>query len=284
VELGLTRSTIPEWRLFGIEPDDARAQTQQAFEMVPKMWTSERFSWRSRHFEIDDVPIVPHPYQKPHPPLWQACSSPASFVQAGHNGVGALGVTLWSSRDQVRDLIGLYRRAIQECTQPVGQFVNDRIAFFTFVHCTDSDEAALWDAASAAAWYTNTAFTFFEAKDHFIKMAAEQQAVLSAPPDGSLIGDYLREQAAAQSAPNAAQLVIARIMGGQEVPAGEVFEALNGQDSLVVGTPDDCRRKLAAFADLGIDRLMCLQQMGRLPHDAVMGSIARTGALIAEFD
>jgi hypothetical protein len=41
---------------------------------------------------------------------------------------------------------------------------------------------------------------------------------------------------------------------------------------------------MAAFAGLGIDRLMCLQQMGRIPHEAVMGSIAGIGALIPEFD
>jgi len=47
VELGLTRSTSPEWRLFDVDPDDVRSQTQEAFEMLPGMWTSERFPTRA---------------------------------------------------------------------------------------------------------------------------------------------------------------------------------------------------------------------------------------------
>ena len=285
VELGLTRSTIPEWRTFNIDPDETRDQMQQAFEMIPRMWTCERFSWHSRYFDIDDVAVVPKPYQRPHPPLWQACSSPASFVQAGHNGVGALGVTLWASHEQVRDLIGLYRRAIRECTRPVGEFVNDQVAFFTFVHCADSDEEAMASgAADAAAWYTSTAFTFFEARDAFLKMAAEQEALLADPARGGLEADFLREHADERAAPNMAQVIIGRIMEGRDVPAAEVYEALSGQDSLVVGTPDTCRRKLAAFADLGIDRLMSFQQVGRIPHDAVLRSMRMVGALIPELD
>jgi alkanesulfonate monooxygenase SsuD/methylene tetrahydromethanopterin reductase-like flavin-dependent oxidoreductase (luciferase family) len=45
LEFGLTRSTIPEWRLFNLDPTEVRVQTQQAFEMIPQMWTTERFSY-----------------------------------------------------------------------------------------------------------------------------------------------------------------------------------------------------------------------------------------------
>ena len=38
LEVGLARSTAPEWRLFNIPPDDARDQMQEAFEMLPKIW------------------------------------------------------------------------------------------------------------------------------------------------------------------------------------------------------------------------------------------------------
>lgn len=68
------------------------------------------------------------------------------------------------------------------------------------------------------------------------------------------------------------------------MPAAEVYEALSGQDSLVVGTPETCLRKLEAFADLGIDRLMTFQQVGAIRHEAVMKSIRMVGALIPELD
>jgi alkanesulfonate monooxygenase SsuD/methylene tetrahydromethanopterin reductase-like flavin-dependent oxidoreductase (luciferase family) len=286
LELGLARSTVPEWRLFNIAADDARDQMQQAFEMIPRMWTEDRFSWKSQYFDIKDVTIVPRPYQRPHPPLWQACSSLTSFEQAGRNGVGALGVTLWAPPSQVRDWIEFYRQAIRTSPGPVGKFVNDQVAFFTFVHCAETDEEAMRNgAATAAAWYTSTAFTFFEAKETFLKTAAEEQARFNDPAGGGLTGQFLREQAARGAAPpNRAQIVIGRIMQGEAVSDEEVFETLSAQESLIVGSPETCRRKMKLFADLGIDRLMCFQQVGSLPHDKVMKSIRLVGEMISEFD
>jgi alkanesulfonate monooxygenase SsuD/methylene tetrahydromethanopterin reductase-like flavin-dependent oxidoreductase (luciferase family) len=42
---------------------------------------------------VRDVPILLKPYQRPHPPLWQAAGSPVSFEDAGRRGVGVLGTT-----------------------------------------------------------------------------------------------------------------------------------------------------------------------------------------------
>jgi alkanesulfonate monooxygenase SsuD/methylene tetrahydromethanopterin reductase-like flavin-dependent oxidoreductase (luciferase family) len=53
---------------------------------------------------------------------------------------------------------------------------------------------------------------------------------------------------------------------------------------LIVGSPETCRRKLRAYAELGIDRMMCFQQVGSIPHERVMESIRLIGELIPEFD
>ncbi|WP_214401910.1 LLM class flavin-dependent oxidoreductase [Pseudonocardia lacus] len=281
VELGLTRSTIPEWRLFGIEPDDARAQTGQAFEMVPRMWTSERFSYESEHYRIHDVPISPKPLQRPHPPLWQAAATPPSFEEAGRRGVGVLGTTMWQSLERAGRLVELYRAAAAACTDPVGAFVNDQVGFFTFVHCADTDEEAMRNgAAAAAAWYTVTALTFFEAAGEFVRATARHAEIVAAPDGGGLTGEFLRSEV--RDAPTEANLLIARILQGEAVSDDEVFTVLSAQDSLIVGSPETCRKKLRAYADLGIDRMMCLQQIGGIPHEAVMRSIRLVGELIPD--
>ncbi|MDC0676992.1 MULTISPECIES: LLM class flavin-dependent oxidoreductase [Sorangium] len=285
LELGLARSTIPEWRTFNIPPDRTRDQMQQAFEMIPKMWTQERFSWKSEDAEINNVPIIPKPYQKPHPPLWQACSSLASFEQAGRNGVGALGVTLWAPPDQVKEWIGIYREAIRRCERPVGAFINNQVGFFTFAHCAETDQQAMENgAASAAAWYTNGSFTFFEAKEHFLRTHAEEQALAKDPAGGGLVGQLLRDRAGKTPAETKANAVLARIMQNEDVPNEEVFDALKEQNSLIVGSPETCRQKIKFYQDLGIDRLLSFQQVGRLSHEQVMSSIRQIGKLIPEFE
>ena len=282
VELGLTRSTIPEWNLFGIEPADARAQTAEAFEMVPKMWTTDHFSHRGEHYDVSDVSIIPKPLQTPHPPLWQAAASPTSFEEAGRRGVGVLGTTIWESIDRVARMIDLYRAAAAECTSPVGEFVNNQVAYFTFVHCAETDEQAMRNgAAAAAAWYTVTALRFFNAAAEFAATMQRHQDILAAG-DRGLTAEFLRAEA--DAVPTDAQLVIGRILEGEDVPEDELFEVLSAQQSLIVGSPDTCRKKLRAYADLGIDRLMCLQQIGPIGADEVMTSIRLIGELIPEFD
>ncbi|NEB01800.1 LLM class flavin-dependent oxidoreductase [Streptomyces sp. SID13726] len=277
-EIGLTRSVPPEWRLFGVDPDVVRDRTQDAFEAVPKMWTGDTTA-------SGGVRVIPSPYQHPHPPLWQAASSPASFEEAGRRGVGVLGMTLWEPLERVERLVKLYRAAAAECASPVGSFVNDQVAFFTFVHCAETDEEAMrGGAAAAAAWYTARALTFFEAADAFMETMAREQALRDDPSGGGLAGEFLRAEAASGAGPSPATLVIGRILQGETVPDDEVYEALSAQDSLIVGSPETCRKKLRAYADLGVDRLMCFQQVGALPHESVLNSIRLVGGLIPEFD
>jgi alkanesulfonate monooxygenase SsuD/methylene tetrahydromethanopterin reductase-like flavin-dependent oxidoreductase (luciferase family) len=285
LEVGLTRSTAPEWRLFGVDPADVAALTQEAFELVPKAWTSPRVTHDGRFYQLDDVPVLPKPYQRPHPPLWQAAASPSSFEDAGRRGVGVLGTTLWEPLLRVKRMVGLYRDAAAACERPVGAYVNNQIAFFTFVHCAETDEQAMRDgAATAAAWYTVTALTFFEAAAAFAEKIMLEQKLIADPSGGGFTGQFLRDEAAEADAPNDAQIAIARILQGEKVPDDELFDALHGQGSLIVGSPQTCREKFQAYADLGIDRLMAFQQVAGLPHDSVMRSIRLVGELIPEFD
>ncbi|MGX7826356.1 LLM class flavin-dependent oxidoreductase [Actinokineospora sp. 24-640] len=283
VELGMTRSTVPEWRLFNIDPDDVRGQTREAFELVPRLWTEDKVSHTSDTYQLSEVTITPKPVQRPHPPLWQAAASPASFEEAGRRGVGVLGTTFWESLERVERMVRLYRDAAAACTDPVGAVVNNQVGFFTFVHCAETDEEAMRNgAAAAAAWYTVTALNFFEASKDFVRLLARQQELMADPAGGGLAGEFLRAEATAGPTPG--QLLIGRIINGEDVPDEEIFDILSAQQSLIVGSPETCREKLRAYADLGIDRLMCLHQIGGLTHEQVMTSIRLTGDLIPEFD
>jgi alkanesulfonate monooxygenase SsuD/methylene tetrahydromethanopterin reductase-like flavin-dependent oxidoreductase (luciferase family) len=55
-------------------------------------------------------------------------------------------------------------------------------------------------------------------------------------------------------------------------------------ESVIIGDVDAVRRKLARYAALGTDRLMCLMQFGALPHASVLRSLRLVGeALLPEF-
>src|SRR5207244_2695369 len=44
----------------------------------------------------------------------------------------------------------------------------------------------------------------------------------------------------------------------------------NKQDMIIVGTPDECMKKIQHYADIGVDQLLCYVQFGYLPHKSVM--------------
>lgn len=277
LELGLARSTIPEWRLFGIEPGDARRQLQQAFEVIPKMWTQEKLSWKSDDFQFEGLNVVPKPFQKPHPRLWQAVGSPSGFEQAGKNGVGLLLTTVQTPIEAVAGMLGIYRRELAQC-KPVGQTVNDQVSLFTFVHCAETEREAIeHGAAAAAAWYINTVTTFFEVRESMLKMADEMSAAVKRQPDSPL-ADFARLMAQAAAAPKSdATLLLDRLAAGESISNEEVYEILNEQASVIIGDVASCRKKMERYRDIGIDRLMCFQQVGHLKHEHIAKSMRLVG-------
>ena len=91
VDLGTGRSTtLIEMDGFEVDPEETRAQWEEAIRMIPKMWTEETFSHEGHYYNVPPRSIIPKPVQSPHPPLWVACSQPESFRAAGEMGLGVL--------------------------------------------------------------------------------------------------------------------------------------------------------------------------------------------------
>ena len=75
------------------------------------------------------------------------------------------------------------------------------------------------------------------------------------------------------------------LLAGEEISNEEVYEHLNEQASVIIGDPDTCKKKMQKYKDIGVDRLMCFQQVGHLPHEQIMKSIRLVGEhLIPAFD
>lgn len=272
LEFGMGRSTALEWWIFGIDPEDTRNQMQEALQMIPKMWSQDRFRWDSKYFKIPERPIIPKPYQKPHPPMWMAASSPASVEMAAHCGIGMLGLTLLRPLEDMAQWLDTYRREIKHA-EPVGSFINNQTGVFTFVHCAETTREAIeHGAAEAAAWYINS-FPVF------LNVPAQEGA-----PTGQQLEAGQVFRAAAGPSPDQPREeltpvmdLLSRIREGEQISGEEIFEILNDEDMVIIGDPETCKKKMKRYREIGVDRLLCLSQVGRLPHDAVMDSIRLVG-------
>jgi F420-dependent oxidoreductase-like protein len=65
----------------------------EQLEIVTGLWTTDagaRFTHLGRHYTLTDSPALPKPVQRPHPPLWVACSNRETIHLAAQLGIGAL--------------------------------------------------------------------------------------------------------------------------------------------------------------------------------------------------
>ncbi len=288
-ELGLAKTGGKEWETFGVDPKAARDELREALTVIPKMWTQPEFGWNSDRFRMPTREIVPRPVQKPHPRLWQTASSPESFRMAGDLGVGVLGTTLLSPVDFMKTLLDEYDAGIAACATPVGATVNRQKGVFTFVHVAESRKQAIESGAAwSALWYVHFAAVAFEVaravwydqiraglNPHLARNAALNTEALHGA-DPTIL----------EIAPDEMPVIalLKHLARGEEVSNEEAHEVLETLDSVIIGDPDHCRRKMEKYRDIGTDRLMCLMQFGRIPHAAVMRSIALAGeALIPRF-
>jgi alkanesulfonate monooxygenase SsuD/methylene tetrahydromethanopterin reductase-like flavin-dependent oxidoreductase (luciferase family) len=83
-------SSRVEQDAFEVDRESLHDQWLEALEIIPKMWQSEVFSHKGRFFTIPPTQVVPKPLQKPHPPMFAACTKPDSAAAVGKLGLGAL--------------------------------------------------------------------------------------------------------------------------------------------------------------------------------------------------
>lgn len=276
LELGLARSVPHEWETFGADPDATREEIMETLRMLPRMWEEGPFRWDSEHIQIPEREVVPKPLQDPHPPLWMTAARPEGFEAAGRMGVGALATVMLSPMEHLSILFDHYRKGLDAC-EAVGDFVNDQRAVFAFVHCAESTEEAIASrAGEAVLWFMNAQPEVFGVRrDLWLETLREKLPLWE-----HLADDYMRPGGRFDGDLDDPVPVIAlmnRLKAGEALDPVEVYEALLPLDSVVIGDVETCRRKLLRYADVGVDRLMCLMQMGHLEHDWVMKSIRTLG-------
>lgn len=61
-----------EFEACGVPVKQRGTRTNEALEVITKLWTEEKVSFQGRFTTLNEVTIAPAPAQKPHPPIWVA--------------------------------------------------------------------------------------------------------------------------------------------------------------------------------------------------------------------
>ena len=90
---GVGRSgVVGTYDAYQVPYGESRERFAEILAIVERAWSEPRFSYAGKYHRFDDVACVPHPYQKPLPPIRVAASTPDTFP-----AIGALGYPVFAS-------------------------------------------------------------------------------------------------------------------------------------------------------------------------------------------
>jgi alkanesulfonate monooxygenase SsuD/methylene tetrahydromethanopterin reductase-like flavin-dependent oxidoreductase (luciferase family) len=143
VEFGTGESASrAELEGFGINPMQRREMWRETTEQVCNMLAMDPYpGFQGKYFSMPVRNVVPKPVQKPHPPLWVACSNRDTIHLAAQLGIGALTFAFVDPAEAQKWVTDYYETFKKECV-PIGHTVNPNVAMVTSFSChPDAGEA-----------------------------------------------------------------------------------------------------------------------------------------------
>src|SRR6266566_6744334 len=130
VEFGTGESSSEaELEGFLIPREEKRDQWTEALDAITRMFVEEPFAgYKGKWFEMPVRNVIPKPLQRPHPPLWVACSRRETIHLAAQNGMGALSFS-FIEPEEAKQWVDDYYATIQSDECVAGGFaVNPNLA------------------------------------------------------------------------------------------------------------------------------------------------------------
>jgi alkanesulfonate monooxygenase SsuD/methylene tetrahydromethanopterin reductase-like flavin-dependent oxidoreductase (luciferase family) len=127
---------------FNIAPAQRREMWREAVEQIANMLVMEPYpGYTGQYFTMPCRNVVPKPVQKPHPPLWVACSNRDTIRLAARLGLGVLTFAFIDPAEAKQWVDDYYAILKSECV-PIGHAINPNIAMVTSFSCHEDEAEA----------------------------------------------------------------------------------------------------------------------------------------------
>lgn len=84
LNFGIGRGYQPgEFENLGLEIGESRKMFDEALSIILQAWTQERVTHEGEYWQIPDAEVLPKPVQRPHPPIYLACTSGETNTWSG---------------------------------------------------------------------------------------------------------------------------------------------------------------------------------------------------------
>jgi len=242
VEFGIGEgATRLELGGFKIPAKEKRAMALEAGEQIANMMALDPYpGFEGKYFSMPCRNVLPKPVQKPHPPMWLACTNRDTIKIAASHGLGALAFS-FVNPEEARAWSDIYYGIIKsDSCVPLGHTVNANLALVS--------SFSLHDDRAEAIRRGQEGFEFF---GYALNALVARDTV---PGRTDLWGEYVKGRG------DRTQTLVAA-SGGEEARSSGI------------GTPDDMRKHLHELQEAGVDQVIFLQQAGNNKHEHICESL-----------
>lgn len=234
VEFGIGEgSSVTELHPFDRRFRDKRAVWEDAVKAILPMFWSDSWEYHGEFFDFPLRNVVPKSIQKPHPPLWVACSQLETIRMAGARGMGALGFQFVDAESAKAWRHAYYNAYINNLDKLCDYETNPNLSVVSPFMCCETDEEA---QQKMDGW------SFFQ----FALVLYSKEG----PFEPGQINFWERYQEWKATNPE------------EKIP-----------NRGLVGSPETIRKKLREFEAARIDQVILLNQAGKNKHEDICASL-----------
>jgi alkanesulfonate monooxygenase SsuD/methylene tetrahydromethanopterin reductase-like flavin-dependent oxidoreductase (luciferase family) len=245
---------------FMIEPEQKRAMWEEGLRVAVRCMSETPFTGHSGDFvTMPPRNVVPKPMQRPHPPLWVACSRRETIHLAAQHGIGALAFA-FVDPEEAQHWVDDYYATLENEGVPIGDAVNANIACVTTFMCDHDEETALARGIEGANFFGYSLAHYYVFGRH-------------APAGTDVWAEYQARRSEHGFDPVAVAMAARNNerLGAKVVADG--FGGLRG----AIGTPEQIREYLRRYEEVGVDQVIFCSQAGKNRHEHIMESLELFG-------
>src|ERR1700704_2278704 len=239
---------------FGVDRETKREQWSEALDVATRMMVEEPFAgWDGRFVKMPPRNVVPKPVQKPHPPLWVACSRRETIRLAAEKGIGALSFSFVEPEEAKEWVDEYYDIVASDRCVPAGFAVNPNVAVVLPLMCAPDEAQAIERGIDGA---------------HFFGYSLAHYYVFGAPRPGRT--NVYEEFLARRDDVGFARSIVTP----DQAPLGvKIMQQGLGSLRGAIGTPEQVRDLVRRYEAAGVDQIIFVSQAGKNQHQHICESL-----------
>ena len=115
---GVGSDRSPEWTAMNLDPKTRGAKTDEALEIIGRLWREDKVDFTGKHYQLTGATIAPKPVQ-PDLPMWIGGSSSAAIRRTARFGTG------WQGGAETPEVTGQVIAAIKAALVETGRTIDE---------------------------------------------------------------------------------------------------------------------------------------------------------------